>query len=68
MPNELERLLDLANSEFAYGPDFYRCMLESEIYALVPEVGQLLADVLEAVEQVHRSVLSATPPGPQAPS
>lgn len=44
MPNELERLLDLANREPAYGPDFYRCMLESDVYALVPEEGHNLAE------------------------
>lgn len=39
MPNELERLLDLACSEPAYGPEFYRCVLTSEVYALIPTEG-----------------------------
>ncbi|MBL0041656.1 MAG: enhanced serine sensitivity protein SseB C-terminal domain-containing protein [Xanthomonadales bacterium] len=39
MPNELERLLDLACREPGYAPDFYRCVLASEIYALIPTVG-----------------------------
>ncbi len=36
MSNELQRLLELACTEPAYGPTFYRCLLESEVYALVP--------------------------------
>lgn len=39
MPNELERLLDLACSEPGYAPEFYRCLLASEVYALIPTVG-----------------------------
>ena len=39
MPNEIERLLDLACREPGYAPDFYRCVLASEIYALIPTVG-----------------------------
>ena len=39
MPNELERLLDLACSEPGYAPEFYRCLLASEVYALIPTEG-----------------------------
>ena len=39
MPNELERLLDLACGEPGYAPEFYRCVLVSEVYALIPMVG-----------------------------
>lgn len=39
MPNELERLLDLACGEPGYAPEFYRCVLGSAVYALVPIVG-----------------------------
>jgi len=39
VPNELERLLDLACIEPGYAPEFYRCLLASEVYALLPTVG-----------------------------
>lgn len=39
MPNELERLLDLACSEPGYAPEFYRCLLASEVHALIPTSG-----------------------------
>jgi hypothetical protein len=39
VPNELERLLDLACAEPGYAPEFYRCVLVSEVYALIPIVG-----------------------------
>jgi SseB protein C-terminal domain/SseB protein N-terminal domain len=38
-PNELERLLDLACSEPGYAPEFFRCLLRSEVFAFVPTVG-----------------------------
>lgn len=39
MANELERLLDLACHEPGYAPEFYRCVLASEVYALIPTEG-----------------------------
>jgi hypothetical protein len=39
VPNELERLLELACSERGYAPEFYRYLLDAEIYALIPCVG-----------------------------
>lgn len=37
MRNGLERLLDLACTEPAYGPEFYRCLLDSEVFGLIPK-------------------------------
>jgi hypothetical protein len=39
MPKPLTTLLELATREPGFGPEFYRCLLESEIYALVPAEG-----------------------------
>lgn len=39
MPNELERLLHLTCREPAYAAEFYRCVLASEVYALIPTEG-----------------------------
>ncbi len=38
-PNELERLLDLACSEPGYAPEFFRCLLRSEVFVFIPTVG-----------------------------
>lgn len=42
--NELQRLLDLANHEPGYAPEFYRGLLTSDVFALVPEVGHGLEE------------------------
>jgi hypothetical protein len=42
--NALERLLDLATNEPGYAPEFYRGLLTSEVFALVPEVGHGLEE------------------------
>lgn len=39
MRNELERLLDLANNEPGYAPEFYRAVLASDVFALIPVEG-----------------------------
>ena len=44
MPNELERLLELACTERGYGPQCYRCLLESEVYAIRPAPGHRSED------------------------
>ncbi|MBK7145630.1 MAG: enhanced serine sensitivity protein SseB C-terminal domain-containing protein [Xanthomonadales bacterium] len=44
MRNELQRLLDLANHEPGYAPEFYRGLLTSDVFALVPEVGHGLEE------------------------
>jgi hypothetical protein len=42
--NALERLLDLANKEPGYAPEFYRSLLDSDVFALIPEVGHGLEE------------------------
>lgn len=37
--NSLTGLLELATREPGYGPEFYRCLLDSEVYALLPAEG-----------------------------
>lgn len=39
VPNELERLLHLTCREPAYAAEFYRCVLASDVYALIPTEG-----------------------------